>query len=480
MNEHVKQRAPAVETLLERPISVSKPFSELAAEFQRNAAGKRVFRSRTKLALIAGDVAILIVSIYGWAFGYMPDRTAGSTAALLAFAIIPIYLLVASSQRAYRISGNERPGVPIFPALTGIVASVGSVVLLIFLTKTTEVSRLVTVASTFTSAFLICSFRAYMSFLVGRNLPSGQFSTLCIYDGVPFTTTDQSTRIDAQAYGLSANTSDPEMVAKLAQLTRDFDRLLVHCLPENRATWISIMRSLSIPSEIMLPELNEINPIGLRMRKAGISGIIAGGPLQLHERLFKRLFDLTVVIFALPFLILLTILIGIAIKLDSPGPVFFLQDRIGRDNRPFKIMKFRTMRVEQLDLEGAQSTQRNDPRVTKLGDFLRRSSVDELPQLFNVLRGEMSLVGPRPHAKLSRAGERLFWEVDGAYWQRHSVKPGITGLAQIRGHRGNTFHEEHLRARLGADLEYVATWSLLNDIKIILRTVRVLAHDNAF
>lgn len=460
--------------------SVAKPFDLLAAEFQKNAQAKRLFRSRVKIALVAGDLTILLASIYGWSLGYIPERLATSTAGLLAMAVIPIYFFVAYNQRAYRIADNTRPGVPIFAALSGLLASVGGVVLMIFLTKTTDISRVVTVASTATSAIGICTFRAYVSYIVGRNLPSGQFSTLCIYDGLPLKRATHATQIDAQAYGLSANASDPEMIAKLAQITKDFDHLLVHCPPNKRQKWISVMRSLSIPSEILLPELNDINPIGLRIRNAGVSGIITGGPLQLHERLLKRAFDLTIVVLALPFLLVLIFVIGIAIKLDSKGPVLFFQDRIGRDNRPFRIIKLRTMRVEQSDAHGAQSTQRDDPRTTKLGEFLRRTSLDEIPQLLNVLLGDMSLVGPRPHAKLSRAGERLFWEVDSAYWQRHSVKPGITGLAQVRGHRGNTFREEHLRARLGADLEYVANWSLLNDIKIILRTFRVLAHDNAF
>lgn len=458
----------------------AKPFEQLAAEFQSNATAKRVFRSRIKLALLFGDTAILLAAIYAWSFGYLPARFAPVTSGMLALSILPIYLLVAYNRNSYTIAGTDRPGVPIYPALTGLLAAVTVVIFMIFLTKTPDISRVVTVAVTVTSALGICAFRAWISYLVGRNLASGQFSTLCIYDGVPMKSKSDNTRIDAQAYGLSVNASDPEMIAKLAEITKSFDHLLVHCLPEDRQAWISVMRSLSIPSEISLPELDDINPIGLRMRKNGLSGIVTSGPLALHERFLKRAFDLSVVLLALPVLLLLTLVIAIAIRIDSKGPVFFVQDRIGRDNRPFKILKFRTMRVDQLDAHGSQSTQRDDPRITKVGEFLRRTSLDEIPQLFNVMMGDMSLVGPRPHAKLSKAGERLFWEVDSAYWQRHSVKPGITGLAQIRGHRGNTFHEEHLRARLGADLEYVGNWSLLGDVKIILRTFRVLAHDNAF
>jgi lipopolysaccharide/colanic/teichoic acid biosynthesis glycosyltransferase len=138
------------------------------------------------------------------------------------------------------------------------------------------------------------------------------------------------------------------------------------------------------------------------------------------------------------------------------------------------------MRVAQLDRDGVRSTCRDDDRVTRIGRFLRSSSLDELPQFFNVLRGDMSLVGPRPHALGSLAGTALFWEVDQRYWHRHAAKPGLTGLAQVRGFRGSTALSSDLTNRLQADLEYVANWSLRHDLRIILATFGVLVHRNAF
>jgi polysaccharide biosynthesis protein PslA len=126
------------------------------------------------------------------------------------------------------------------------------------------------------------------------------------------------------------------------------------------------------------------------------------------------------------------------------------------------------------------STQREDPRITRVGQFIRRTSIDELPQLLNVLWGDMSLVGPRPHALGSLAGDSLFWEVTNAYWIRHALKPGITGLAQIRGFRGSTETVEALERRVRADLEYVSNWSIAQDMLILLRTARVLVHKNAY
>uniref|UniRef100_UPI0035A88CF7 sugar transferase n=1 Tax=Sphingomonas sp. TaxID=28214 RepID=UPI0035A88CF7 len=118
--------------------------------------------------------------------------------------------------------------------------------------------------------------------------------------------------------------------------------------------------------------------------------------------------------------------------------------------------------------------------TTKVGRFIRRSSIDELPQLINVLRGEMSIVGPRPHALGSRAEGKLFWEIDPRYWHRHATKPGLTGLAQVRGYRGATVVRKDLADRLNADLEYVRAWSLWLDVRIILQTFGVLVHRNAY
>ena len=138
------------------------------------------------------------------------------------------------------------------------------------------------------------------------------------------------------------------------------------------------------------------------------------------------------------------------------------------------------MRAELTDARASVLTARNDVRVTRVGNFIRKTSIDELPQIFNVLFGDMSLVGPRPHAVSARADDALYWEVDHRYWHRHAVKPGLTGLAQIRGFRGATETHSDLANRLHSDLEYVANWSLLGDIKIIFKTFLVLVHENAF
>ena len=177
----------------------------------------------------------------------------------------------------------------------------------------------------------------------------------------------------------------------------------------------------------------------------------------------------------------LLVAIAIAIKLTSPGPLLFRQPRHGYNNRVFEVLKFRTMRVDLGDTTGARQAQRNDSRVTKLGRFLRRTSLDELPQLFNVLRGDMSLVGPRPLPIGMRTQDLLCHEVVERYAHRHRVRPGITGWAQICGCRGATELPVQLRKRVELDLFYIENWSLLFDLKILLLTGVHLVHPkNAF
>lgn len=174
-------------------------------------------------------------------------------------------------------------------------------------------------------------------------------------------------------------------------------------------------------------------------------------------------------------------LIALAIRLDSKGPIFFRQERFGFNNRPISVLKFRTMYADRGDPSGARRTVRNDPRVTRVGRVLRGLSLDELPQLFNVFRGEMSLVGPRAHAIAMKAGDRLYHEAVGDYLHRHRVLPGITGWAQINGLRGEIDSLESAKRRVSFDLYYIDNWSLWFDVRILIRTLWVLLQrDNAY
>jgi lipopolysaccharide/colanic/teichoic acid biosynthesis glycosyltransferase len=172
---------------------------------------------------------------------------------------------------------------------------------------------------------------------------------------------------------------------------------------------------------------------------------------------------------------------AIAVKATSKGPVFFVQKRHGFNNEVIDVLKFRSMYTELSDPTAKKAVTKNDPRVTPVGRFLRKSSLDELPQLFNVLRGELSLVGPRPHAVHAQTGERKYVDVVESYFARHRVKPGVTGWAQINGLRGELDSDEKIRARTAYDLHYIENWSLWLDLKILFLTpIRLLNTENAY
>lgn len=192
--------------------------------------------------------------------------------------------------------------------------------------------------------------------------------------------------------------------------------------------------------------------------------------------MLKRAFDLVVAAIALVSLSPLLVAIAVAIKLDSPGPVFFRQKRYGFNQQPFGVFKFRSMRADS-NAAFLQAT-RNDSRITRFGAILRRTNLDELPQLINVLRGEMSLVGPRPHAM---AHDRSFERRIALYARRHNVKPGITGWAQVNGYRGETQTDLAMEQRIACDLYYIDNWSIWFDIQIMIQTiVSRRAYQNAF
>jgi lipopolysaccharide/colanic/teichoic acid biosynthesis glycosyltransferase len=185
----------------------------------------------------------------------------------------------------------------------------------------------------------------------------------------------------------------------------------------------------------------------------------------------KRLFDTTMAGAALLFFAPIWIGFAIAIKLTSPGPVLFAQTRYGYRNKSFRIYKFRSMRVDACD-SGVQQAVQGDSRVTPIGRLLRMTSLDEIPQLINVVKGDMSLVGPRPHVPGMLAANLPYEDLVPYYFQRHSARPGITGLAQISGCRGSTAEPARAIARIDYDLEYIEKWSLGMDLKILFQTVR--------
>jgi polysaccharide biosynthesis protein PslA len=207
---------------------------------------------------------------------------------------------------------------------------------------------------------------------------------------------------------------------------------------------------------------------------------VMGKPLDDVAALVKRIEDVVIAFSCLLFTLPLMLVIAVSIKLDSRGPVLFKQKRLGVHNLPFNLLKFRSMYVEHTDPLGQQLTRPGDPRITRIGRFLRMTSLDELPQLINVLKGDMSLVGPRPHPLAANAAGLSYARAISDYPIRHRVKPGITGWAQVNGWRGETTTLEQIRQRVEHDLYYIENWSLAFDLLILGRTVfAVLSRANA-
>lgn len=202
--------------------------------------------------------------------------------------------------------------------------------------------------------------------------------------------------------------------------------------------------------------------------------------MKRREELLKRAIDLAVSGCALGTMWPLLVAIAAAVRLDSDGPALFRQKRLGRDGRIFEFLKFRSMRADadvRIGDDHVVVNPEDDDRVTRIGRWLRKASLDELPQLVNVLKGEMSLVGPRPHALVH---DERFSEMLEDYANRHQVKPGLTGLAQVRGYRGETSTPDKIRDRVEADVEYIKTWSLWLDLKVLAATLgAVVRPQNA-
>jgi len=204
-------------------------------------------------------------------------------------------------------------------------------------------------------------------------------------------------------------------------------------------------------------------------------------PIHDWDSVAKRAFDIVFSLIGIVVLSPVMLAAAVAVKLDSKGPVLFRQKRLGFNNEVIDVYKFRSMYVDQGDAAAARLVTRGDPRVTRVGRFIRKTSIDELPQFFNVLKGDLSLVGPRPHAAAAKAQDRLYHEVVDGYFARHRVKPGVTGWAQINGWRGETDSDTKIMMRTAFDLDYIENWSLWFDLKILLLTpIRLLNTENAY
>ena len=395
--------------------------------------------------------------------------------------LLPIYLAVGLNGRVWSLEALTDSRRSALLAVQSLLFAVAVATFLFFSLKIGEdFSRLVFVVGSFLSLLMIAAGRERLGNAIGRRCGWTFRREVLIGDGAPVAPAGTEAVVDAGREGLRPDLGDPAMLDRIGRLLDRTERVIISCPPDRRDAWCRMLAGANVEVEILAPEFERWGALALRRHGDSATLLVACGPLGLRQRALKRGFDLAFAVGALILLLPLLALIAVAIRVESSGPALFRQSRMGRGNRLFAMLKFRTMRVESADPDGSRSACRDDDRVTRVGRFLRRTSLDELPQLFNVLKGEMSIVGPRPHALGSTAEDAPFWAIEHRYWDRHAIKPGLTGLAQVRGLRGATARRSDLTQRLQADLEYVDCWGIGRDIAIVARTLSVLVHRNAY
>jgi lipopolysaccharide/colanic/teichoic acid biosynthesis glycosyltransferase len=437
-------------------------------------------RLEVYLALLVCDtigIAVAFVSVGIMLTRHNAIATMGDLLALF----IPLYWTIALNMRVYTVKALMSTRHAQLRVTYSLAVTLTALIFMFYLAHSTvKVGRLALELDVLASIVVLASIRSIIRPFVVRRCGLTAENVLIIDDGGGIVHIPGAWTVLAREHNLKPDYCDPHMLDRLGLFMTNMDRVLVTCPPERRSAWAMVFKGSNVSGEIVDPDVLTLGVVGARRAPAFGTLVVSVGPLSLQGRAMKRAMDLAIAVPALVFLFPLLVTVAALIRLEDGGPAFFRQQRQGRNNRLFWIYKFRSMRAQQLDPAGTRSTARDDDRLTAIGRLIRRTSIDELPQLMNVMRGDMSIVGPRPHAIGSLAGTKRFWEVDPRYLLRHSLKPGLTGLAQVRGLRGATDTEADLHQRLQADLEYLDGWTILRDIRIILGTIRVLVHHRAF
>ncbi len=396
----------------------------------------------------------------------------------------------------------------VFVSQTGRVLAAWSVVMIVlsigaFLFKVADdLSRVWLVTWYATGAFALVAYRLSLRALVRHWTHDGKLKRRTVIVGggkdaeVLIDAIRKGADSDIRLLGLFDDRIDersPDSVAGLAKLGKVAD--LIEFARRTRVDLVIVSMPLSAESRVlaMLKQL-WVLPVDIRL-SAHMSKLrftsraysylgdvpvfdMADRPISDWNLVFKWVFDKAVALLALILLSPVFIATAIAVKATSKGPILFKQKRHGFNNELIEIYKFRSMYTDMSDATASKLVTKGDPRVTKVGRFIRKTSIDELPQIFNVLKGELSIVGPRPHALQAKADNQLYYEAVEGYFARHRVKPGMTGWAQIHGWRGETDTVDKIMQRVNHDLYYIENWSILLDIYIVFMTPFSLLSKN--
>ena len=471
--------------------------AELSAEARQIIATpiEPSFSSTVIVGLAQGVEALLLATLGFAVFASYIDSSQGFIY-LPAIALGTLFAnILFNAARTHRIAAYRT-----LVQQTGRVLAAWSVMFitlmsLIFLLKGADlVSRVWLVGWYLSGAVVLVAFRLSLRALVLQWTREGRLKRRTVIVGgghdaeVLVEQIKRSDGADVRLLGLFDDRNDersPESVAQVPKLGRVAD--LLEFARQTRVDLVIVSMPLSAETRVleMLTQL-WVLPVDIRL-SAHMSKLrftskaysyvgdvpvfdMVDRPISDWNLVFKWLFDKIVAVVALILLSPVMLVTAIAIKLDSKGPVFFKQKRHGFNNELIEVYKFRSMRTDMADATASKLVTKGDPRVTRVGRFIRKTSIDELPQFFNVLTGQLSVVGPRPHATQAKADNLLYYEAVEGYFARHKVKPGITGWAQIHGWRGETDTVDKIMQRVQHDLYYIEKWSILLDLYIVLMT----------
>lgn len=478
------------------PSSTKPPASSIEAGSAIPAGvGRR--RLVTLLALAASTEFLLVaVAAYSAAVLYhlimqdSPDAAKYMQESLL---IATLQLLASLGLRQYSRIQTQPRHVFLWSGASSVLLVFSFFIATIFLLKISEgYSRATIVAQSVSVLFTVLCTRAIWFSLLQPAIASGLIDARrIILVGDPRHCSQFSARAGAtgirtiRSFDFPTARAGTSVVARpsAVEVLPDTRQLVANCRPLRADDIVILTSERDVPTALALASALSDLPVDVHVVPVGsidlmaVSRITQFGnivtmrifqcPLTPFNRAIKRAFDIAAAIAGLIIASPLFVIVPLAIKLDSRGPVLFRQTRHGYNNECIRVLKFRTMTVME-EGDNFKPVVRHDPRVTRLGHFLRRTNIDELPQLFNVLAGDMSLVGPRPHAT---SQNEVFAELILSFSRRHNVKPGITGWAQVNGHRGDTDTLEKMQRRVEHDLYYIDNWSILLDLKIMVMTL---------
>ena len=475
-----------------KKVELNALAARIASEYQMDSVSPAMLIGMLRLGEMAGLFIIAMISL----FSYVNDPST----VVLQYTLVStlgsvFYVLVSQSLDAYQINAIRTSVRSFHKVMIAWASTIALLLISVFFLKISEEFSRGWFGLWFGGGILfLFVLRNILNFRVRKWARNGTMERRAVIVGGGkiaeklIRSIEQQTDNDIRICGLFDDRDDersPPIVAGYPKLGNveelvEFSRkarisMLIVALPmdaENRV--LKMLKKLWVlPVDIRLSAHS--NNLRFRPRTYSYVGNIPmfdifDRPIRDWDSVAKRIFD---IVFSLIGIALLSpIMIGayLAVKLTSKGPAIFVQERHGFNNELIRVFKFRSMYVNQQDKTAAKQVTKGDPRVTPVGRIIRKTSIDELPQFFNALRGDLSLVGPRPHAVMAQSSNKLYGEVVDGYFARHRVKPGVTGWAQINGWRGEIDHDDKIRKRTECDLYYIENWSILFDLKILLMT----------